>query len=122
MKIPDQPLWGPARVVKRQQWWEDVGQDQLRQLLYWRWDPIGINSEFPNTSGEYDRYADGMRELMVLDHDQEDLRAKVLKALRQAQVAMGLGGRTGSEESRQEAAALVLGWRDRAIGMSRSRQ
>jgi hypothetical protein len=105
--------------VERQRWWESVGQDQLRQLLYWRWDPIGINSEFPNTNDEYDHYAEAMRELLLGDLVGDELEARVLEALRQAQVAMGLEEKTGAEDSRQEAAALVLTWRDRAIRMWR---
>lgn len=29
---------------------------ELRQILYWRWDPIGVSDEFPLNAGEYDLY------------------------------------------------------------------
>ena len=38
-------------------WWSAVGEDELRQLLYWRWDPIQVSDDFPATKGEYDDYA-----------------------------------------------------------------
>jgi hypothetical protein len=28
-------------------WWRDAGEQELRQLLYRVWDPIGLNQEFP---------------------------------------------------------------------------
>ncbi len=31
---------------------------ELRQILYWRWDPLGVSDSFPLNAGEYDRYAD----------------------------------------------------------------
>jgi hypothetical protein len=30
---------------------------ELRQILYWRWDPLGVCDSFPLNGGEYDRYA-----------------------------------------------------------------
>jgi hypothetical protein len=38
-------------------WWKQTGERELRQLLYWRWDPLSVSSEFPYTWGEYDGYA-----------------------------------------------------------------
>jgi hypothetical protein len=38
-------------------WVDEGGFDELRQILFWRWDPIGIEDAFPNTADEYDRYA-----------------------------------------------------------------
>jgi hypothetical protein len=38
-------------------WWKDAGGWQLRQLLYWKWDPIGVNDGFPWSYDEYDTYA-----------------------------------------------------------------
>jgi hypothetical protein len=37
-------------------WWDETGDYELRQLLYWKWDPIGVNTAFPRTADEYDRY------------------------------------------------------------------
>jgi hypothetical protein len=38
-------------------WWNEVGFAELRQLLFWRWDPLGVDDAFPTTADEYDRYA-----------------------------------------------------------------
>jgi hypothetical protein len=38
-------------------WWRETGEHELRQLLLWRWDPIGVADYFPNTADEYDGYA-----------------------------------------------------------------
>ena len=36
---------------------EQTGEHGLRQLLFWRWDPIGVSDYIPNTADEYDGYA-----------------------------------------------------------------
>lgn len=38
-------------------WFEAQGEEQLRELLFWRWDPIGVADAFPLTWDEYDAYA-----------------------------------------------------------------
>jgi hypothetical protein len=38
-------------------WWKETGFAELRQLLFWRWDPLGVDDAFPVTADEYDRYA-----------------------------------------------------------------
>ena len=38
-------------------WWSETGERELRQLLFWKWDPIGVNPFFPRTADEYDGYA-----------------------------------------------------------------
>jgi hypothetical protein len=38
-------------------WWNETGEHELRQVLYWKWDPLGVNYAFPNTADEYDHYA-----------------------------------------------------------------
>ena len=39
------------------EWWRAGGELELRQLLYWAWDPIDLNPQFPDASDEYDGYA-----------------------------------------------------------------
>jgi hypothetical protein len=50
---PSQPLSDAAFA----RWWTDTGEHELRQVLYWKWDPLGVNYAFPNTADEYDHYA-----------------------------------------------------------------
>ncbi len=38
-------------------WVKANGEDELGQLLYWRWDPIDVADDFPWTKGEYHDYA-----------------------------------------------------------------
>src|SRR3954468_15284766 len=38
-------------------WGNEAGFAELRQLLFWRWDPIGVGDAFPVTADEYDLYA-----------------------------------------------------------------
>lgn len=47
---PDE-LNGPAR------WWDETGDYELRQILHWRWDPIGVANVFPYAADEYGNYA-----------------------------------------------------------------
>lgn len=39
------------------EWWQQTGLRELRQLLYWLWDPVGVADAFPATWDEYDQYA-----------------------------------------------------------------
>jgi hypothetical protein len=48
---------GEARAREFSDWWLDAGEAELRQLLYWVWDPIDLNQAFPDASDEYDGYA-----------------------------------------------------------------
>jgi hypothetical protein len=49
----------PSSLTEEQyaRWWKENGFAELRQILYWIWDPIGVNTAFPYTHDEYDRYA-----------------------------------------------------------------
>jgi hypothetical protein len=47
----------PLSADEHARWWKEAGGWQLRQLLYWKWDPIGVNDAFPWTHDEYDTYA-----------------------------------------------------------------
>ncbi|TQR82617.1 hypothetical protein D8S82_31255 [Mycobacterium hodleri] len=51
--MPSEPdeLNGPA------QWWDETGDYELRQILHWRWDPIGVANVFPYAADEYGNYA-----------------------------------------------------------------
>lgn len=45
-------------------WWRETGEHELRQVLFWRWDPIGVSDYFPNTADEYDGYAPQLVQLL----------------------------------------------------------
>ncbi len=42
--------------MSRAEWVKAKGTDELRQILFWCWDPIGINEAFPDAADEYDSY------------------------------------------------------------------
>jgi hypothetical protein len=48
-------------------WWRETGEYELRQVLYWKWDPLGMNDAFPNTADEYDGYAPEVVSLLTRD-------------------------------------------------------
>jgi len=60
---------------EQQRWWDEAGRWQLRQLLFWRWDPIGINDDFPFTLDEYDRYAEPIGSLLGRGTDVNEIAA-----------------------------------------------
>jgi hypothetical protein len=101
--------------AERQAWWMGTGRDQLRQLLYWRWDPIGVNDAFPANHDEYDSYADGMRDLMVAETDDGEVEAGVLRAVQRAQTAMGFDREPEAEETRRRVTDLILESRHQSI-------
>ena len=45
-------------------WWAETGEHELRQLLLWRWDPIGVADSFPSAADEYDGYAPALADLL----------------------------------------------------------
>jgi hypothetical protein len=52
-------VFDPSSLSEEQyaRWWQESGFVELRQILYWMWDPIHVNNAFPHTHDEYDRYA-----------------------------------------------------------------
>jgi hypothetical protein len=55
----------PMSAEQRGHWWKQRGQNELRQILYWCWDPIGVNRGFPLNEDEYDWYAGPVFELVT---------------------------------------------------------
>jgi hypothetical protein len=48
---------GSLTVEEFAVWWRETGERELRQVLFWRWDPLGVADNFPETADEYDGYA-----------------------------------------------------------------
>ena len=44
--------------AERAQWWRERGRAELCQILCWRWDPIHVADDFPDSRSEYDLEAD----------------------------------------------------------------
>jgi hypothetical protein len=80
-------------------WWKEAGGWQLRQLLFWQWDPIGVNDGFPWGYDEYDNYAGPIVTQLENGADAMEI-ARYLDGV--ARVHMGMGAssdRSGSSPS-----------------------
>jgi hypothetical protein len=77
-------------------WWKQTGERELRQLLYWRWDPLNVSTEFPYTWGEYDGYAPQIVSALRRGATGDDIAA----ALRELETGpMGLGDPTAERQA-----------------------
>lgn len=47
----------PIEMNAPARWWDETGEYELRQILHWRWDPIGVANVFPYAATEYYSYA-----------------------------------------------------------------
>ena len=59
-------------------WWKQTGEHELRQVLFWRWDPIGVSDHFPNTVDEYDGYAPQIARALRAEASDEELGRMIL--------------------------------------------
>jgi hypothetical protein len=69
-------------------WWKETGETELRQLLYWTWDPIGVNESFPYTADEYNQYAPQIVEALRMDPT-EDQIVDMLKMVERERMGIG---------------------------------
>jgi len=88
-------------------WWEEAGGWQLRQLLFWRWDPIRVSDDFPFTHGEYDRYAGHLEKLLADGAGPPELSAYLLEVEKNE---MGLTRLEEPSKEHKEVADLILHW------------
>jgi hypothetical protein len=86
-------------------WWRETGERELRQVLFWRWDPLGVSGYFPNTADEYDGYAPGVVALLRLGAS-DDVLAEHLSFVERE--TMGLLPRDPA--GRTEVAELLGAW------------
>ena len=84
-------MGGRLSEEQHARWWKEAGGWQLRQLLYWQWDPIGVNGSFPWSFDEYDTYAGPIATQLRNGADAKEI-SRYLRAV--ATTTMGL-----SEES-----------------------
>jgi hypothetical protein len=97
---------GPVDLTRDQfaRWWREAGERELRQLLFWRWDPIGVADSFPFTADEYDGYAPGVVALLRAGASEEDVADHL------AFVERETIGVLDDETRCAEVAALLTGW------------
>jgi hypothetical protein len=87
-----------------ERWWKETGEYELRQVLYWKWHPIGVTDSFPCTADEYDQYAPQV--LTAIRSASMDALATLLRTIERER--MGLTG-DGIEHQRT-VAADVAAW------------
>lgn len=103
--MSDEALTDPEHAA----WFEARGEEQLRELLFWRWDPIGVASAFPATWDEYDRYAPRIAAVLRAGGDAAAVAAE-LAAIERA--VMGL--ERGDDVAARAAAEAIVAWYPRA--------
>jgi hypothetical protein len=98
---------GPPDLTREEfaRWWRDTGEDELRQILYWRWDPIGVSDSFPVAVDEYDNYGPGVVALLRGGASEEDMADHLGFVARET-----IGMPNDDPEARAEAAALLATW------------
>lgn len=70
-------------------WYRQAGLPELRQILYWCWDPIEVNAGFPYNDDEYDEYVPGLLSRLRKGADAAEIGAYLRHAQRD-DMAMGL--------------------------------
>lgn len=82
----------PLSTDEFARWWSETGERELRQLLYWKWDPIGVNDSFPFAADEYDQYGPQIVQALRMGVSQDQI-VDMLKAVERDR--MGLSGDSG---------------------------
>jgi hypothetical protein len=91
-------------------WSRKTGIAELRQLLYWRWDPMCVSDAFPRTADEYDAYAHAI--LGQLHHGHR--RADIARYLRDSETEL-LGERHSDSASLGQLADRLIDWYEDSI-------
>ncbi|PBJ41360.1 hypothetical protein BB737_01955 [Mycobacterium avium subsp. hominissuis] len=92
-------------AVEFARWWQETGEYELRQILHWKWDPIGISGVFPYAADEYDSYAPTIAAALSRGESTEGIAA--LLSSNECE-RMRLDER--SPDARQKLAADILAW------------
>ena len=86
-------------------WWHETGEHELRQLLLWRWDPIGVADYFPNTADEYDDYAPQLAQVLRNGSDADAVATHLHDVEHEA-----MDGPLTSPDRLQYLGALIHNW------------
>jgi hypothetical protein len=98
---------GPADLTREQfaRWWRETGERELRQILFWRWDPIGVADAFPTTADEYDSYGPGVVALLQAGASEDDMADHLGFVERETMLLSG-----DDPGRRAEVAQLLASW------------
>lgn len=86
-------------------WWRETGEHELRQLLLWRWDPIGVADYFPSTADEYDSYAPQLVQVLRRGGDADVIAAHLRDVERRS-----MDGPLTSPERIDDLGSLIRDW------------
>jgi hypothetical protein len=97
----------PPDLTREQfaRWWRETGESELRQVLFWRWDPIGVSVHFPSTADEYDDYGPGVVALLRAGASEDDLADHLGFVEREMMLLSG-----DDRERRSDVAQLLAFW------------
>lgn len=100
----------PDELNRPAQWWDETGEYELRQILHWRWDPIGVSSVFPDAADEYDDYAPMLLDALQARASAADI-ARLLATIEDDRIFDGAPVCTEEPADRlRELGDAIVGW------------
>ena len=101
--------WPELPLEEHHRWWKEAGARELRQILLWRWDPIGVADYLPSTEDEYDSYLGGLAQLLRRAASVDEI-AQSLHTIETERIEMET-----SPKRRRDVAELTRGWYPNSI-------
>jgi len=93
-------------------WVREEGFGELRQVLFWRWDPVGVEDAFPITADEYDDYARVLMSRLRKGAGEPQVAAYLLSVEREWM------GRRFSDDAKLEALGeRILDWFEESLSL-----
>ena len=100
----------PLSEEQYAKWCQGTGFQELREILYWRWDPIGVNGAFPASADEYDDYASVLLSRLRKGAQAPEVADYLLSVERES---MGL--RFSDDAKLQALGERILAWYEESI-------
>lgn len=116
--VPNPAPGAPLSTEDWARWWKDAGGWQLRQILFWRWDPIGVQEGFPWSYDEYDSYAG----LLAKTLREGATKEEVAHRLEEFELEIGLSVPPEAEVPRLALAGFIEMWFPASIEHWKSRR
>ena len=89
-----------------------VGFRELRQILYWRWDPLGVDRAFPATEDEYDDYA-----RVLMSRLRKGARSQDVAAYLSSAESGSMGQRFSDDVKLEELGKRILDWFEESLSI-----
>lgn len=101
--VPAPPPSAP-RTDPESAWWEATGVAGLTALLFWCWDPIGVNDAYPAAQDEYAAYARALAP-MLRAGAREDAVEAYLRDVEENAITVSAGA-----ARRRDVAVRIVAW------------